>query len=375
MFGGEAQVLVLPREALDRLFDELAALGFRLIGPRVQAGALAYSELTGAADLPLGIGDEHAPGRYRLHERGDQELFGYAAPLTGLRRFFQAPEEKLYRITRKGASSVPVVDERPLAAIGVRACDLSAVAIQDRVLHEGAHPDARYAARRSGAFVIAVACTRPGGTCFCASMDAGPEPRAGYDLSLTELADEGGHRFVVRAGSERGRELLARLGLAGADDVALARERELLETARASMGRHVDAALARRVLAERPEHPRWDDVASRCLSCANCTLLCPTCFCSSTEDRLDVDGDGAERWVHWDSCFNEGHSYVHGGPVRPNTRARYRQWLTHKFSTWHDQFGTAGCVGCGRCISGCPAAIDVTEEIAAIAAEPLRESP
>jgi Fe-S-cluster-containing hydrogenase component 2 len=120
------------------------------------------------------------------------------------------------------------------------------------------------------------------------------------------------------------------------------------------------------LLARNLEHPRWDDVASRCLACANCTMACPTCFCSTVEDTTDLTGDHAERWRSWDSCFTMDFSHVHGGSVRTSTRARYRQWLTHKLSTWHAQFGTSGCVGCGRCITWCPVAIDLTQEVAAI---------
>jgi formate hydrogenlyase subunit 6/NADH:ubiquinone oxidoreductase subunit I len=107
-------------------------------------------------------------------------------------------------------------------------------------------------------------------------------------------------------------------------------------------------------------------VAQRCLACTNCTLVCPTCFCVAVEDTTDLAGDHVERHRRWDSCFTAGHSYVHGGSVHASTASRYRQWMTHKLSTWFDQFGSSGCVGCGRCIAWCPAAIDITEEAAAI---------
>jgi Fe-S-cluster-containing hydrogenase component 2 len=114
------------------------------------------------------------------------------------------------------------------------------------------------------------------------------------------------------------------------------------------------------------EHPRWDNVATRCLTCANCTMVCPTCFCTTVEDVTDLSGDHAERWRKWDSCFTMDFSYIHGGSVRATPKSRYRQWLTHKLATWFDQFGSSGCVGCGRCITWCPVAIDLTEEVRAI---------
>jgi Fe-S-cluster-containing hydrogenase component 2 len=122
------------------------------------------------------------------------------------------------------------------------------------------------------------------------------------------------------------------------------------------------------------EHPRWDDVARRCLTCGNCTMVCPTCFCTQVTDTTDLTGDHAERWRRWDSCFTLEYSHVHGGSVRTSTRSRYRQWLTHKLSTWHDQFGTTGCVGCGRCIAWCPVGIDLTEEVRALLAAPAGSS-
>ena len=107
-------------------------------------------------------------------------------------------------------------------------------------------------------------------------------------------------------------------------------------------------------------------MAERCLTCGNCTLVCPTCFCTNVEDVGDLTGDHAERWRVWDTCFSVDYSYIHGGSVRPSGRARYRQWLTHKLATWHDQFDSSGCVGCGRCITWCPVGIDITQEVAAI---------
>jgi ferredoxin len=248
----------------------------------------------------------------------------------------------------------------------VRACDLQAIAVQDRVFLGGAYVEPDYAARREDAFLVAVDCHEPGGTCFCVSMGTGPKAEGGFDLGLTELL-EGGHRFLVEAGSPRGAEVLAALARREAtpDDVSAAEAS--VEHARQRMGRKVEAGDLRDLLARNLEHPRWDDVAERCLTCGNCVLVCPTCFCTSVEDVNDLSG-AAERWRRWDTCYSIEHSYIHGGSIRRTPRSRYRQWLTHKFGTWHDQFGTSGCVGCGRCITWCPVGIDVTEELAAIGA-------
>jgi formate hydrogenlyase subunit 6/NADH:ubiquinone oxidoreductase subunit I len=134
----------------------------------------------------------------------------------------------------------------------------------------------------------------------------------------------------------------------------------------AQMGRSLNTIGIKDLLYRNAEHPRWDEVATRCLSCANCTMVCPTCFCTTVEDVTDLTGEHAERWRKWDSCFTMDFSYIHGGSVRPSVKARYRQWLTHKLASWIDQFGVSGCVGCGRCITWCPAGIDITEEVRAI---------
>jgi Fe-S-cluster-containing hydrogenase component 2 len=132
------------------------------------------------------------------------------------------------------------------------------------------------------------------------------------------------------------------------------------------MGRKIDTVGIKELLYSNYEHPRWDQVAARCLSCANCTMVCPTCFCTTVEDVTDLSGEHAERWRKWDSCFTANFSYIHGGNIRATVKSRYRQWMTHKLATWIDQFGESGCVGCGRCITWCPVAIDLTEEVRAI---------
>ena len=363
---------VLGLDGLDALFTALQVRGFTVVGPRVRSGAIVFDELSCAAELPAGWIDVQDGGTYRLERDGEQALFRHAVGPDSLKRFLFPPRIHAWRARRDEVSGVAFeAPEAPprYAFLGVRACDLHAVAIQDRVFLGGGHVEPDYAARREGAFFVAVNCTRAGGTCFCVSMACGPRADSGYDLALTELIDERGHRFLVEAGSERGAVLLAQLpsspvapGDAEAADAAVAR------TA-ASMGRALDTSGLRELLQENPDHPRWDDVAERCLSCGNCTMVCPTCFCSTVEDTTELTGETTERTRLWDSCFTLEHSYVHGGSVRRATRSRYRQWMTHKLSTWVDQFGGSGCVGCGRCIAWCPVAIDITEEVAAIRAD------
>jgi sulfhydrogenase subunit beta (sulfur reductase) len=365
-----ADTAVIEPDALEELIRALHDRGFRVLGPTVREGAIVYDELESAAQLPIGWTDEQAPGRYRLERREDEARFGYAVGPHSWKQFLLPPRLRLWR-ARRGNEGLEVepepTDDTPLAFFGVRACELQGIAIQDRVLLEGQFVDRDYEARRKDAFIVAVNCFEPGGTCFCVSMGTGPKAEAGYDLALTEILD-GSHRFLVEVGTERGSNVLADLPRRTAEDVDRQAAADAVAGAVQKMGRELDTTDLRGLLARNLEHERWDDVASRCLTCGNCTMVCPTCFCTSVEDVSDLAGDEAEHVRLWDSCFSLDHSYIHGGSVRPSGRSRYRQWLTHKFGTWHDQFGSSGCIGCGRCISWCPVGIDVTEELSAIRA-------
>jgi ferredoxin len=362
------ETAVVEPSAVDVLIDVLRARGFRVVGPTVRDGAIVYDELDSASDLPIGWTDAQEAGVYRLERRDDEARFGYAVGPHSWKQFLFPPRVRLWRGRRSNGGfevEEELHDDPPLALIGARSCELHAITIQDRVFLGGRYTDGDYAARRRDLFVVAVNCVEPGGTCFCVSMGTGPKAERGYDLALTEVID-GGHRFLVEAGSERGAEILRELPQREPTATDLEAADRAVDDAAERMGRSLDATDLRGLLASTLEHKRWDEVASRCLTCGNCTLVCPTCFCSTVSDVTDLTGERAERVRSWDSCFSVEHSYIHGGSIRPSGRSRYRQWLTHKFGTWHDQFGSSGCVGCGRCITWCPAAIDVTEELAAL---------
>ena len=357
--------VTLDRGDLDSLIAALRERGYTVIGPRVKSGSIAYDEIASANELPAGWIDVQDGGTFRLEQTGDDALFAHAVGHDSLKRFLFPPQLHVWKVTR-GQAPAPAAETVPrYAFLGVRSCDLHAVAIQDRVFLEGSYVEPDYAARRRDAFFVAVNCARAGGTCFCVSMDTGPRVTDGFDLVLTEL----GERFVVEAGTERGEEVLAALPCTPAPDEDVRASLEQTERTAASMGRSMETDGLRELLQDNPDHPRWAEVADRCLSCGNCTMVCPTCFCSTVEDTTDLTGEEAERTRLWDSCFTLEHSYMHGGSVRRSGSSRYRQWMTHKLSTWIDQFGTSGCVGCGRCITWCPVAIDITEEAAAIRAD------
>ncbi len=358
----------LGRAEFDRLLNALTEVGYELIGPVMRDGAILYDSIAGVRDLPVGWTDAQEAGQYRIQRRDDQALFGYVVGPHSWKRFLFPPNQTVFSARRTDDGFVletPPVDGVRRALIGVRACELEAIRIQDRVFLEGPYLDTAYQQRRAMLFVVAVNCGQAGGTCFCASMKTGPKAHGGYDLALTEVLDADEHYFTVDAGSPAGKEVLDRLDLPEASGAECDAAAAAVARAESQMGRSLDTDGLKPLLDRVLDGRHWEAVGQRCLSCANCTLVCPTCFCSTVEDITELDG-GARRERRWDSCFDGEFSYVAGGSIRQSTASRYRQWLTHKLSSWHDQFGSSGCVGCGRCITWCPVGIDITQEAAAL---------
>lgn len=366
VFSQPVEAGFLPIAQLSSLVAKLMALGYQCLGPAVENGAIVMRELDAPDGLPRGLQAEQAPGRYRLTQDPLNRYFAWANGPQAIKPQTFAPKESLWRVERNDAGALQFAAVLPTvpaqAIIGVRACDLAALALQDaHFLHEGRR-DAHYAQRREHLFLVAVQCAEPGATCFCASTGDGPTPTVGYDLALAELAEG----FVAVAGSAKGGEVLNALSLAPATPQQIEAARQQGQAAAASQTRSLPGHNLRDALMSRLEHPRWDEVAARCLACGNCTAVCPTCFCHAESDEPALDGQASQHVRLWDSCFGESHGHLHGFNVRPDIRSRYRQWLTHKLATWHDQFGRSGCVGCGRCIAWCPVGIDLTEEVAAL---------
>jgi ferredoxin len=356
---------VLEAADLSSLFEALVASGHVVVAPTARDGAITLREVEAVSDLPAGRTDEQSPGSYRIRERPDAALFGHTVGPDSAKRWLHPPAFLRFRAHRdKGGFTLEKGETatRKLAFLGIKPCDLAAIGRQDRVLLGGPYAEPAYAARRQDALLVVAQCTEAHGTCFCASMGTGPRAESGFDLALTELFREGRHELVVEVGSERGAALLEKVPKRAADPRDLAAAKAASAEAASKMGRFLDTAGLKEALQAKTESPHWDEVEKRCLACANCTMVCPTCFCSTIEDTTDLAGRVSERWRRWDSCFTLDFSYIHGGSVRRTGASRYRQWLTHKLASWIDQFGESGCVGCGRCITWCPVGIDLTAE-------------
>ncbi len=358
----------LLREHFPSFVSSLRSHGYTVVGPTVRDGAIVYAEIEGIDDLPIGRTDRQGPGAYRLEHREDAALFGYNAGPRSWKNYLYPAHERLWTARRTpdgfsvGSDSTAVPT---YAFLGVRSCELAAIRIQDRVF-DGKYRDPGYHARRENGLVIAVECGQASAVCFCVSMGTGPGVRKDFDLALTELLSPPPHRFLVRIGSDRGAAVLEGVPLEPATSEDEVAGRQVVDRTAESMGRTLRTDDLHDMLLGRPNHPRWEAIARRCLSCTNCTMVCPTCFCSVTEEVPDLDGAKVERWRRWDSCFTLGFSQMGRTSVRTSGASRYRQWLTHKLASWQDQFETSGCVGCGRCITWCPVGIDLTEEVPAL---------
>lgn len=359
----------LAREDLQALVDCLIENGYDVIGPTVRQQAIVYRSIRDVSELPRGWTDHPEPAVYRLDKDNRDRMFRFNSSPDSWKRFFFPASSEIGTATLTDHGwqfETPKTPTPRFALLGVRACDLAAIAVQDRVFRDNEYADAAYRRRRDAAFILAVNCATAASTCFCVSMDSGPRCDGGYDLVMTEI--EGG--FVMETGSPRGLEILRQLR---AIDVTSKQDAEVeseIKNARDAITKRFDTSNLHDLLLGNLEHTHWDDVADRCLSCANCTMVCPTCFCSTVDEVSNLSNTEVSRVRPWDSCFNVDFSRTAGGIVRDDVRSRYRQWLTHKLATWEDQFDVSGCVGCGRCITWCPVGINLTKEVAA-----LRETP
>lgn len=363
--GKTNQMKTIDTNNLDKIISILRKEGYTVIGPSVKNGAIMYDEIENIADLPKGWGDEQDAGFYRLKKRDDNALFGYVVGPQSWKKFLFPERLKLWAAHRDGKGFEIETPGGPVpkyAFLGVRSCELKAIFIQDKVFNNGMFADSYYNNVRSNIFIIAVNCTQSASTCFCISMKTGPKAKEGYDIALTEVINSNEHYFVIDEGSAKGTELISRLESSSADETHIKAAESAIMNAELNMKRTMNTAGIKELLYNNHDNPIWSQIATRCLSCANCTMVCPTCFCSNMEDTTDLTGDHAERWRKWDSCFNLDYSKVAGGSFRTSSKARYRQWMTHKLASWIDQFGTSGCVGCGRCIAWCPVGIDITKE-------------
>ncbi|MBP9708914.1 MAG: 4Fe-4S dicluster domain-containing protein [Oligoflexales bacterium] len=360
---------IFDKSEFNRLVELLLQTFSKVFAPQIKDGAIVYEQLEAVDQLPRGVTDEQAAGSYKLIPSFTDMHFSYAVGPDSPKKFFFKAQQKLWAVEKKPDGRMPQLQvehqtQENFALIGLRACDLKAIKNQDVVFSKD-NQDPYYFENRSGAFLIGVNCTHPSANCFCTSFDYGPfHAEKGLDLELTELEDSDGIYYIAVAHSKSAQNLLDKFGFIAEKlpQKWKKKQAQAEKNARLSLNKSLDYQKIRKNLKKQLQSPAWDDLDQRCLSCGNCTLVCPTCFCSDVYDKTDLSGQVAEKWRVWDSCFNKDHSAIHGGVVHKTTAAKYRQWLTHKLVSWQDQFGESGCVGCGRCTTWCPVGIDLVTE-------------
>jgi len=359
----------LYKNDFDSLLKTLKLEGYHIIAPQVADNAIVYRELLNFSQLPLGVSDIQGRGKYALEVCGHNNWFAWANGPQALKPLLFSANEPLWSATQGEDKTIhfeqKLPEVKPTAVLGVRACDLAALALHDKHFLEREYVDPYYQQRRNSLLLIAVNCSHPSANCFCVSTGDGPFVQQAYDILLTELDD----RFLISSGSEEGEKICRQLTLDDATETDLQREEDQQKTAIAVQKKSLPNVNIADSLQKKLNHPQWEVIAEKCLSCGNCTAVCPSCFCHKEIDQQSLDGENSLHSRHWDSCFSQEHGHIHGAHIREETSKQYRQWLTHKFSAWVEQYGKSGCVGCGRCISWCPAGIDVTEELSVLCDE------
>ena len=355
--------LAIKKEDLTTLISLLQKKGYKTIGPTIKENALVLTDVNKLEDFPIGYSTVQEKGSFRLKQNLNKQYFGFTTGHDSWKQFLFPPQCVLFDSSKDNGhwkETLEMEDDQKQAFIGVRPCDLAAITIQDNVFIRDDFTDPIYKAKRQNLLIISVSCSDPAPTCFCSSMGTGPKAETGFDLNLIELDN----LFLVEVGSDAGLSLMREIPWELASAYHLQTSNQINLDSQNSIQRKMeDLKNLPEMLINNLGSPMWEQISENCLNCGSCTQVCPTCFCWDMVDNTNLPGNKTERVRIWDSCFNPTYSAQAGGNIRATTMPRYRQWLTHKFSTWINQFGSLGCTGCGRCIVWCPAKIDITENI------------
>jgi len=317
---------------------------YQVIGPKAKGSQFVFGAITDPAQL----------------------RFDYDTTILPPKKVLQPPQERLSTFTLGGEPQVePVIEVGPTVLLGVHTCDLHAIELLDRAFSQE-YPDAHYLERRRQTIIVSLECLEP---CdehsFCKSMGTLTADE-GYDLHLTDM----GSAYVVDVATEAGEALLEKYAQARpATDADVCHLHEVLgaKWPRFTHRLDFDAAELPALLSAAYDHPLWDELGERCLSCGSCTNVCPTCYCFDVYDEVDMALTEGERFRRWDSCQLDEFARVAGGEsFREARSARQRHRFMRKGKYIYEKFGALGCVGCGRCIRTCVANISIVEGFNAI---------
>ncbi|MFC5696165.1 4Fe-4S dicluster domain-containing protein [Pseudomonas sp. GCM10022186] len=271
-------------------------------------------------------------------------------PACSAKAFFFPLRELLFRF--EGGcfySELPAVT--PQVLFGLPACDLQAVAYQDRFFSADPH----YQARRVATLLVGFECMHSCRHGACSLFGCGP--RAQSDTADLVLVSRPGctARYLLVT-SAAGEGALSGLELEPVDSHWPLERQVRCDQVMHEQG-ETDAIIEgiAAINAGWVERGTWEELGQRCLGCTGCTSVCPTCSCFSGLDVPAADAS-MQRMRVWDSCLVEDFQHEAGGrnfQVSPGQRVQ-RFW-THKLGeSFRARMGGYGCVGCGRCDRQCP---------------------
>ncbi len=286
----------------------------------------------------------------------------YGSTMLAPRQFIYPSRQTLFNIDRKTGrhETITPKEAKRRMIFAIHPCDMHAISVLDRTFLEG-FKDAYYKERREQTLTVVLNCNEACESGFCESMGTGPflQLADGFDVVLTSKLND----YLVEFGSEEGKRIFENVDSTRSTTSQDFTEKEEIEArARGSFEKKIETGGLPELLMQNLDHPVYKRTAeSRCLGCTNCTMVCPTCYCYNIEDTTSYDLQTTKRSRYWDSCQELNFARVHEGNFRSSRKARLRQFVTHKLSTWVEQYGCFGCIGCGRCMTWCPTKIDLTE--------------
>ncbi|MFH1379645.1 MAG: 4Fe-4S dicluster domain-containing protein [bacterium] len=307
--------------------------------------------------VPVKKGDQRFYIKYTSYI--DTIVIGEVRAFEPLKSFFTRAREK---VASGFSSDIPKKEDKPYAVIGVKACDLKGFKVQDHVFLNSDCQDPLYKKTRAENLIISADCTCAIDTCFCLALGVKPTPQENFDINISDI----GNGFIVDSGSPKGEELLKKHApfFQEAQKELLARR----DSMRSETLKQVESNIKNNAVPKQDQYKNiidknfesniWEKEASNCVECAACNAICPTCHCFLLYDRKNETN--MERLKVWDSCMVKDFARVAGGAnPRKQLWMRLRNRFEKKFDFFPKVAEVYACTGCGRCISACPAKIDI----------------
>jgi sulfhydrogenase subunit beta (sulfur reductase) len=326
----------MDKDNLDCFLTETSSFG-ELWGPNKKDGKFIYGKIDDRNELYL----------------GDQ------IPMIPPKKLFQPPTFDMFRFTEKEfAPNYDWIKDRVL--FGIHPCDIHGLMILDKFFSQ-TPADPYWTKSRQKTIIIGYSCI-PCESCLCKSTGT-DIVHEGFDLFFTDLEDF----YLVWVGSSVGDDMTKVRQDIFQEKVEKDDIKKYFEwrTKRDScfvkdfefknLPDMMELSYASKV---------WDGFGDKCLSCGQCTMVCPTCNCYDAWDQIELSPEfKGSRVRRWDSCMFGDYSSVAGGQnFRGKRPDRLKLWYTHKLRAYEseaDRPGKPSCVGCGRCVQTCPVDINV----------------